>query len=259
MTIASVPLAIARLDLGRGIVDAGAFEFGEPVDRQPAILHAGRDHDCLGADALAVVEGGAEALVVEPLQERHAPRHREARTELHRLDLAAPDQVGAGNAGRKAHVVLDPARRAGLAADRDILDDQRAQPFRAGIDPGGHAGRTAADDQHVEYLVVPEIEIEAEQPRDLVGRGIGHDDVAPEDHRGYARRDRAALGDRFGFRTAQRQRAVGNAVAARELRDAPHVPVVLLADQPKLLIRSSSWRRRRAENTVMMMSDISGI
>ena len=170
-------LAIARLDFGRGIVNAGAFEVGEPVERQPAILHAGRDHDCLGTDALSVVEGGAEALILELLEERHPPRHREARPELHRLYLAAPDQVGTGNARREAHVVLDTARGPGLAADRNVFHDQRAQTFGSRIDSRSDPRRPAAHDQHVEHFVVAEIEMEAEQPRDLVGRGIGHDDV----------------------------------------------------------------------------------
>ena len=127
--------------------------------------------------------------ILEPLEEHHAPRHREARPELHRLYLAAPDQVGTGNARREAHIILDTARGPGLAADRNVFHDQRAETFGPRIDPRSHPRGPAAHDQHVERLVVPEVEIEAEQPRDLVGRGIGHDDVAPEDHRGHARSD----------------------------------------------------------------------
>jgi hypothetical protein len=41
----------------------------------------------------------------------------------------------------------------------------------------------------VKRFIVPEVEIEAEQPRDLVGRGIGDDDIAPNNHCGLCRSD----------------------------------------------------------------------
>ena len=56
--------AVARLDLGRGIVNAGALELGETVDRQPPILDPGRHDDGAAADALAAVERRAERAVV---------------------------------------------------------------------------------------------------------------------------------------------------------------------------------------------------
>jgi len=50
------------------IIDTGAFEVGQSGKRRPAVLHAGSDHDGLGADQLAVVESGAEAFVLEALE-----------------------------------------------------------------------------------------------------------------------------------------------------------------------------------------------
>jgi len=82
---------MACLDFGCGIIDTGAFEVGQSGKRRPAVLHAGSDHDGLGADQLAVVESGAEAFVLEALEFHGAPRHCEARPELHRLYLAAPN------------------------------------------------------------------------------------------------------------------------------------------------------------------------
>ena len=166
-------LAVARLDVGGGVVDARALERLQPLDRQAAVLHAGGHHHGAGADPPAVVEGGAEGPVRQRLELADPARHGEAGAELHRLHLAAPDQVGAGNAGGKTHVVLDPARRARLAADRDVLGHQRAQPLGAGVHAGRHARRAAADDQHVEVLVVDQVQVEPEQARDLVRRRVG--------------------------------------------------------------------------------------
>src|SRR5579862_113127 len=65
------PFAIARLDFGRSVINAGAFKVGQAVERRPTVLHTGRDYHCPGTDALSVVEGGAEALIRELLKERH--------------------------------------------------------------------------------------------------------------------------------------------------------------------------------------------
>ena len=81
---------------------------------------------------------------------------------------------------------------------------KRAQTFGPGIDSRGDPRRAAADDEHVEGFVVAKVEIEAEQPRDLVRRGIGHDDVAPENHRRLRRRDGATVGGRLRFGASQR-------------------------------------------------------
>src|ERR1700687_5828411 len=152
-------------------------------------LNTGRDYYGLGADALAAVKRGAEARILKLLEQHHPPRHREARSELHRLHLTSPDEVSAGDARREPHIVLDTARSAGLTTDRNVFHNQRAQTFGPGIDPRSDSRRSTADNQNVKRFVVPEVEMEAEQPRDLVRRGIGHDDVSPKNHRGLGPTD----------------------------------------------------------------------
>src|SRR6202011_4268174 len=115
------------------------------------------------------------------------------------------EQSGAGNPRRKAHIIFYTARGSGLAADRSVLHNQGAQTFGSRIYSGGHPTGSAADNQYVKYLVVPEIKIEAEQPRDLVRGRFSHNDIATEDNAGYARSDRAATGEGFGFRISQWQ------------------------------------------------------
>src|SRR5260221_2395618 len=105
------------------------------MDGQPAVLHAGRDYYGLGADAWTAVKRGAEARILKLLEQHHPPRHREARSELHRLHLTTPDEVSAGDARREPHIVLDTARSAGLATDGNVFHNQRAYTFGTRIDP----------------------------------------------------------------------------------------------------------------------------
>src|SRR5579864_4944008 len=68
-------LTIASLHVGGRIVHARALEIGESFQRKPSILYPARDHDCAGADALAILEGGAEGTVLLRLQRRDAARY----------------------------------------------------------------------------------------------------------------------------------------------------------------------------------------
>ena len=70
---------------------------------------------------------------------------RGARAELARLRDRAARQLDAADPGREAEVVLDPARGAGLAAQRRALDDERVEALRGAVDRGAEAGRAAAD------------------------------------------------------------------------------------------------------------------
>ena len=71
--------------------------------------------------------------------------------------------------GGEAEVVLDPAGRAGLAAERGALDDQRVEPFGGAVDRGGEARRAAADDQQVDLLARCELEPDPERAQHLAG------------------------------------------------------------------------------------------
>ena len=56
------------------------------------------------------------------------------RAKLLRLNEGAAGKGLAGNAGWKAHIILDTARGPSLAADRNVFHDQRAQTFGPRID-----------------------------------------------------------------------------------------------------------------------------
>src|SRR5436189_436426 len=74
--------------------------------------------------------------------------------ELSRLERRAPGELGAGEAGRKAEVVLYPRARAGLAARGEALDHERAEALGGRVDRRGEPGRTAAEHHDVEALAV---------------------------------------------------------------------------------------------------------
>ena len=73
--------------------------------------------------------------------------------------------------------------------------------------------------------------MQTQQSRNLVRRGIGHDNVPPKYHRWLPGSNRAAAGCRLGFRTSQWEGTVGNAVPAGKLCDTADVAVLIFADQ----------------------------
>ena len=77
------------------------------------------------------------------------PRDEDLGAEPARLLQRALAELVARDAGREAEIVLDPRRRAGLAAGRLALDHDRAQALRGAVHGGGEAGRPAADDDRV--------------------------------------------------------------------------------------------------------------
>ena len=128
-----------------------------------------------------------------PVQPGRASRQGKAGAELHRLHFAPPAQIRAGNAGGKAHAILDPAGRPGLAADGHIFDHQRAQPLGPGMDARRHPCRTAANDDHVNHLDPGDIKVQPQPPCQRARAGRGDDFACTKDHR---RSRRATLGQR---------------------------------------------------------------
>ena len=84
--------------------------------RRPAIAGSGRNDDRAAAQALAAVE--LDHVVAVFHRDRRRSRARPAGTEPLGLERGALGEVGAGDPGREAEVVLDPRERAGLAAER---------------------------------------------------------------------------------------------------------------------------------------------
>lgn len=167
--------AVPRLNLSRGIVDACTFECLEPLNWQSSVLDTCGHHECAGADDHAVGKLNIEppfAVMIVGGDAHSAPRHGEAGAELHGLHFAASDEVTAGNAGGKAHLVFDPRRGAGLPADGAIFQHQSRHAFRTGINARGGTGRPCTNDQHIANLMILQHQIEPEKLGDLLRRGV---------------------------------------------------------------------------------------
>ena len=153
-----------RLRRPGGVEDAQPLVVGETVDREPPVLGAGREHHGARGDLVVVLEPHDVAPVAG--LERHRPvGRRRPRAELARLGDGAARELGAGDAGREAEVVLDPARRAGLPAERGALDDERVEPLGGAVDRRAETRGPAADDQQVDLLARRELAADAERAR----------------------------------------------------------------------------------------------
>ena len=93
-------------------------------------------------------------------------RHQDLGSEPPRLLQRAARELVAGDARREAEVVLDPRRRAGLAAGRLALDDDRAEALRGAVDRRREPRRPGADDRRCRTPASAGSVVEAEQLRD---------------------------------------------------------------------------------------------
>jgi hypothetical protein len=82
----------------------------------------------------------------------------------------------------KAEVVLDPARRARLPAERRALDHECLEPLGGAVDRRTETGGAAADDEQVDLLARRELEPDAERAGDLAGRRAAQLDPAGQPH-----------------------------------------------------------------------------
>ena len=97
--------------------------------------------------------------------ERDRPvRRRGPSAELARLYHRAAGQLGAADAGRKAEVVLDPARLAGLATEAVAVDEQRVEALGGAVDGGAEPSRAGADNEQVDLLARRELAADSERP-----------------------------------------------------------------------------------------------
>ena len=130
-------LAIPRLDLGRRVINPRTLEMRQPVNRQQPILHAGRHNHRPSTHPLAIIKMRAERSILQPLKPRHMPRQRKAGAELHRLHLAraTPGRHPKSRSETPCNSLSGSMSRP-APPTRGILNHQRPQPFRAGINPG---------------------------------------------------------------------------------------------------------------------------
>ena len=143
-----VPAAQHRLHLRRGVVHARALEVLEPRYVELAVARPGGDEEGARRDLPGVVVAD-HVLAVALLEARRRARHVDLGAELLRLDRPALGQLGAGDPGGEAEVVLDPRGGGGLAADGDGVEQDRRETLRCAVDGRGDPGRTGADDDEV--------------------------------------------------------------------------------------------------------------
>ena len=115
------------------------------IARLPPRDAAGEDDRPRPQD-VAAVEVHLARRGVDP---RDRPRHEDLGAEPPRLLQRAARQLVARDARREAEVVLDPRRRAGLAAGRLALDHDRPQALRRAVHGRRQPGRPGADDHRV--------------------------------------------------------------------------------------------------------------
>ena len=145
----------AALGLGRPgrVEDADALVVLEALDREAAVLGAGRQHDRAGRD-LVPVAGADDVAIGAGLERDGLVGSRGAAAELPGLGDGAAGELRPADPGREAEVVLDPPGRAGLAAEHRALEHQRLEPLRGPVHRGSEAGGPAAHDQQVDLLLL---------------------------------------------------------------------------------------------------------
>ena len=142
--------ALSRLDLGRRVEHALALELVESVGVEPAVPRAGR-HDHRAPDDLRPVgQTDDECPRLLPQSSRRA-RGADAAPNFSGLHHRPLREVGAGDARRKAEVVLDPRAVPGLATGRHRSPRRASQALRRAVHRGRQPGRTAADDDRSKH------------------------------------------------------------------------------------------------------------
>ena len=101
--------------------------------------------------------------------------------EFLRLGVGAAGERLAGDARRKAEVVLDLRARAGLSARRLRLEDQHVEPFRRAVDRGGETRGPAPTTRQVADLRRVDGVVEARGSRRSLVRRVTQDRLAAAD------------------------------------------------------------------------------
>ena len=187
------PVHVRRLAACGAVRDALADEPVEALDRELPPRDAAREDDRPPAEHVAAVEVHLTRVRVDA---RDRARDEDLGAEPPRLLERAARELVAGDARREAEVVLDPRRRAGLAARGLALDDDRPQPLRRAVHRGGEPGRAGADDHRVVLGVLPA------RCRGRAAR-----------RRGEAAAGRPSCRRRPGSRAGRRRRAAGRPTA----------------------------------------------
>src|SRR5215210_2608455 len=137
---------VRRLAASRAVKDPLAAEAVESLDRQTPPRDTAGEDDRLRAQKVTAVEVDVTVLRVDP---RDRAGDEDLRAEATRLLQRPARELLTRHAGGESEVVLDPGRRAGLAARGLTLDDDRAQSLRCAVDGRCKTSRPGADDDRV--------------------------------------------------------------------------------------------------------------
>ena len=147
--------ALLGLDVGRRVVQAVPLESIGILGRQPAVVRARRQDHGSAPDALTVGEQDlAQASGLRLGDLGCLVDAGDDGAELARLQRRASGELGAGEPGGEAEVVLDTSAGARLAARGEAFDHQCAETLGGGVDGSGQPGRTTAEHDDVEALAV---------------------------------------------------------------------------------------------------------
>src|SRR5262249_40027370 len=115
--------------------------------------------------------------------------------------VSARHQRHAADAGRKAEVILDARRRAGLAAERTAIKHQNGKPLRGRVDRSRKAGRPRADNGDIIKTLRVDRANQSDAARQLILAWIAqHLSARTYDDRQLSRIDMEALDQRPGLR-----------------------------------------------------------
>ena len=230
-----VAAAGLRLDERRAVVDAGAFESREVLDRGAPVLHAGGDDHRPRRHPHAIVDDDREGRSLAG-EFGGASGDQDLRAEFLRLRVGAAGQLLTRNPRGEAEIVFDPRAGAGLAARRVRLEHENVEPFGRAVDRGREPGRAGADDHQVAHVRLIDRVVEAEALGNLgVGRVPEHDLAAAHQHRHVRDGDPEVIEQRLNVGLAvEIDVGVGVAVPGEELLDPERARRVHRSDQHRV-------------------------
>ena len=149
-----------------------------------------------------------------------------------RLVVGACHQRHAADARRKAEIILDARRRAGLAAERTAIEHQNGKALRCRVDRSRKAGWSRADDGDIVKPLRIDRADQSDAARQLVLAGIAqHLSARTYDDRQLSRIDVEAVDQRPGLRVGLGIESHARRAVAREKALEPqHVGVFGAAD-----------------------------
>jgi hypothetical protein len=192
------------------------------------------DHDGPRRDLRATRKRERQALATA-LKPLHAYRDGHLGSKFKRLVECPTGQRLPRDAGRKAQIILDPRRSAGLTAHGTVIENDRREAFRSAVDGCRQSGWTCADDGDVVDLPRIYFGDDAEGGsqllliRPLQQTAVGAYDQRQIDwQKRHALNEAATLAIDFGIHDE-----VGIAVPGQKALEAQKIGIVWRADEDR--------------------------